>query len=110
MSNSVKHIFGLFLVLTLISCREKPETQEAYIQRALQEKIQKYVTLKDEMCTRELDKKANAIADSILLLEALAVDSLLPKLPTVPEKPEFIEPKPIGDSLAVKPFLDTLDL
>jgi len=90
----------------MVSCKEKPETRDAYIQRALQERIQKHIAERGIFCVKELDKKANEIADSILLQEALALDTLQSKLPIVPPKPEFIEPEPIGDSLAVKPFLD----
>ena len=104
MLKNSKYIFGL-IVLLLASCKEPPETREAYIQRALQDKINKHIADKEQLCTKELDKKANEIADSILLQEALALDSLQSKLPVVPPKPEFIEPEPIGDSLAVKPFL-----
>ena len=105
MLKNSKYFIGLMLLL-LISCKEKPETQQEYIERALQEKREKYLVSERERCITELDKKANEIADSILLKEALALDSLQSKLPTVPPKPEFIEPKPIGDSLAVKPFLE----
>jgi len=92
--------------MVLVSCKEKPETQEAYIKRALQAKIDKHIVNRSEQCDKDLDKKASGIADSILLKEALALDSLQSKLPIVPPKPEFIEPEPIGDSLAVQPFLD----
>ena len=100
-----KYILGLVLMV-FISCKEKPETRDEYIQRALQEKIDKHIVDSKALCIKELDKKANELADSILLQEALALDSLQSKLPIVPPKPAFIEPEPIGDSLAVKPFLE----
>ncbi len=105
MPTNSKYIVGL-IVLLMVACKEPPETREEYIQRALQDKIDKHIVDRKEFCAEQLNKKANAIADSILLQEALALDSLQSKLPIVPPKPTFIEPKPIGDSLAVKPFLD----
>lgn len=93
------------MVLGVTACAEKPETQAAYIQRSLQERLAKHQLIKKEKCQESIMEQASEIADSILLKEALQLDSLMDKLPVVPPKPEFIEPSPTGDSLAVEPFL-----
>ncbi len=90
------------------ACAKKVETQEAYIQKSLAEKIAKHKEKEAEKCTKKLYNQAAEIADSILLIDALKLDSLQDKLPIVPPKPGFIEPKPSGDSLAIEPFLDTI--
>ncbi|HHB77739.1 MAG TPA: hypothetical protein ENK85_00735 [Saprospiraceae bacterium] len=106
MPQKIKYI-GLFISVALLlgSCKEKPETQEEYIQRALREKISNFKITKREKCAESILDKATRISDSILLKEALKLDSLQEKLPIVPPKPAFIEPKPLKDSLPIRPFL-----
>ncbi len=98
-------IFLLLMLILGLSCRKKPETQKEYLQRALKDRIAKHVEEKKENCNKKLNEKAAEIADSILLQEALVIDSIQAKLPVVPPKPAFIDPKPIADSLPVQPFL-----
>ena len=98
----------LFLTLSLFSCGKEFEDRETYIQRSLKEKKEKFLEKEEASCLKALYDQAEEIADSLILQEALQLDSLQKDLPLVPPKPVFIEPAPSGDSLAIEPFLDTI--
>ncbi len=102
-----RNLFIFSALLLLFACAKKIETKEEYIQKSLKERIAKHIEKKSAKCAQILYTQATGIADSILLQEALKLDSLQEKLPTVPPKPGFIEPKPSEDSLTIEPFLDT---
>ncbi|GEM_PF-5416828 len=100
-------ILTLFALLPAACRRRRHETREEYVQRALREKIERFKARKRERCEQNLLAEAEAIADSIILREALNADTIRQKIPHIPPKPAFIEPR-VPDTTAAKPILDSL--
>ncbi|MEM9917395.1 MAG: hypothetical protein AAF990_04830 [Bacteroidota bacterium] len=86
----------------------EPTAKEmAIIQEAVEEKVAAYVALKKRRCREKIMKRAEEMADSILL--AQAKDSLVlrllsrPDIPLKPMQPDILFPEPSTD---IAPLID----
>ncbi|MEO1515887.1 MAG: hypothetical protein AAFV95_12775 [Bacteroidota bacterium] len=83
------------------------EREQAIIDETVREKVERFSLRKQKSCRDKIMKRAEAMADSILLAEAkdsLLVSQLIkPDIPMKPLPPGLIFPTP---SSAIAPFID----
>ena len=100
-----KYISILLLAMLLSACGRKPaKTKEQVMQERLTERIERWKVDMDKKCRREVETKAIALSDSIIIVNAklnrdTSIHSLIPGRPN---RPDY---KPPTDSVPVKPFL-----
>ncbi|MCC6724708.1 MAG: hypothetical protein IT258_09370 [Saprospiraceae bacterium] len=95
----------LLAISLLVACERKPaKTKEQVMQERLAERLERWKTDMEKKCRKEIETKAIAITDSIVIVQAkqnrdTSIQSIIPGRPT---RPDY---KPPTDSVAVKPFL-----
>ncbi len=100
-----KYISILLLAMLLSACGRKPaKTKEQVMQERLTERIERWKVDMDKKCRKEVETKAIALSDSIIIVNAklnrdTSIHSLIPGRPN---RPDY---KPPTDSVPVKPFL-----
>ncbi len=102
---SLKILSILLAITLLVACDHKPaKTKEQVMQERLNERLERWRTDMDKKCRKEVETKAVALADSIIIINAkqnrdTSIHLLIPGRPT---RPNY---KPPTDSVPVKPFL-----
>lgn len=91
--------------MLLSACGRKPaKAKEQVMQERLTERIERWKVDMDKKCRKEVETKAIALSDSIIIVNAklnrdTSIHSLIPGRPN---RPDY---KPPTDSVPVKPFL-----
>lgn len=104
----IRYICLLTILLFLGSCGadERDEAAiQAAIEEALEKKIAKFKSVRQQRCLEGIYDEANIIVDSILLEEARQKRDTIGK-PARPIKPEKPEIKTILDTLPIAPLLE----
>ena len=104
-------IFAFFCVFYACSQDKDNAVREQVIQEKVEERVERYKIEKLNSCRQKVLKRAGAIVDSILLVEARLKRDTLGK-PPIPDKPVLPEIVPIKDTLPIRPFFrdSTLNL
>ena len=102
-------VAAMLLATTLLAgCHRQPtKTKEQVMQERLAERIDRWKIDAVKKCRKEVEEKATALTDSIVIANAklnrdTSIHSLIPGRPT---RPDY---KPPTDSVPVKPFLKKL--
>ncbi len=106
MKKSAYPLLAILMMLLLpTACKRKPaKTKEQVMQERLAERTEHWKSDMVKKCRKEVETKAVALADSIIIANAklnrdTSIHSLIPGRPT---RPDY---QPPTDSVQVKPFL-----
>jgi hypothetical protein len=106
MKKTCLKIFAMLLAIALFAaCERKPsKTKEQVMQERLVERLERWKTDMSKKCRKEIETKAIALTDSIIIVQAkqnrdTSIHSIIPGRPT---RPDYVPP---ADSIPVKPFL-----
>lgn len=89
----------------MFGCNRKPsKTKEQVMQERLAERIDRWKTDTEKKCRKDIDEKATALTDSIIIANAkqnrdTSIHQLIPGRPT---RPDYVPPV---DSAPVEPIL-----
>ena len=98
-------LIAILMLLLPTACKRKPtKTKEQVMQERLAERIEHWKSDMVKKCRKEVETKAVALTDSIIIANAkqnrdTSIHSLIPGRPT---RPDY---QPPTDSVQVKPFL-----
>lgn len=96
----VLHIAICFLAIIVMVAQAAPKTKQQLMDEALQKKLNDFTKAVERKCEINIQKRAEEVVDSLLLLEAQikTVDSFeRPPSPTKPQRPEIKSTKDTSD-------------
>ncbi|MBI5914001.1 MAG: hypothetical protein HY842_01375 [Bacteroidetes bacterium] len=96
----------VLVVLVAVGCHHQPaKTKEQVMQERLAERLDRWKADMNKKCRREVEEKAVALTDSIIIANARQNrdTSILSVIPGRPTRPDY---RPPTDSVPVKPLLE----
>lgn len=106
----MKNTIYTFLLLFFFSCAndvKPPKTKQELMDDYLKEKVGRWLSSTKNTCIEKVNERAEAIVDSLLILEAKQEAGSITK-PTKPLKPPKPQLKEASDTLPLAPLFDTL--